>query len=129
MSGYLYITEHDSMPEVIKISTTRRPIEEVVKESFCTHLWRADWPKNLELAIHKHFEEDIIMEMGTKEGRTPILLGGHFNKDILSSLHLFIDAYLKQDQNFSRKTRELLQATKDKRPTRSEMSLEERKHD
>lgn len=54
---------------------------------------------------------------------------GYYRKDILISLHLFIDSYLKEPRNFSRETRELLQATRDKRPTRSEMSIEERRLD
>lgn len=36
MSGYLYITENGGMPEYIRIGTTKRPIEEVVKKSTCT---------------------------------------------------------------------------------------------
>ena len=128
MSGYIYILKHGGMPGYIRIGTTKKPVEEVLKPlgaSFkCTHLWACDWSKKLEKAIQenysmsRHLDDNKVSE-----------LDNYFNKKILRSLHLFIDAYLKEDRNVSRETRELLQSTKEKRPTRSEMSMEEKRLD
>lgn len=126
MSGYIYIIEHERMPDHVLIGKTNKPIEEVLKSKGrtfkCTHLWRVDWPHKLEKAIH----EDFGMAKYHDDGNP---LGGkeYFRKSVVHRLHLYIDEYL--EENFSSESRELLKSTKDKRPTRADMSLEERRLD
>lgn len=113
MSGYLYILERG---DLIRIGTTNKPIEEAL-DKLPSYLWACDWPKKLEKEIHRHFEED-------REET-----GNEYDSRMLQRLYLFIDSYLSKPCNCSRETARLLKATKEAKPSRQEMTSEERRFD
>jgi len=119
MSGYIYIIENENVPNSISVRETTLPIEDAMrsmKSCKCTHLWACDWPLKLEEAIREEYKDE---RSKTRED--------YLDKSVLVSLYLFIESYLKDEKNFSSETRDLLQATKDKQPTRADMSREERR--